>query len=285
MMVFSKHGVEPARNPLTLDCRRHLRVVYNESRTRLLDFPKANFPSFSDHPYIYFEINRSPSACGNAHAQSRASTATPHISRICLDKFRLRVADDVKNLVLQTNPTTSTIDDLIVKLSALISSASKSSKDPIYIPFSSRSTPWWTKELWVLRHKSRQAFKLWSVQRTESNRQAFKAHKATYQREIRTAKLSSWNKLCDSQPSSSDLFSALKTKSGKSANVSLPSSNSIDGSVSSNPTDILKKCAEHFFPSPTPSTQAHAQAEELAASPSKYLAGQNQFFPGIFHQF
>nr|CAH0106964.1 unnamed protein product [Daphnia galeata] len=121
-------------------------------------------------------------------------------------------------------------------------------------------------------HKSRQAFKLWSVQRTESNRQAFKAHKATYQREIRNAKLSSWNKLCDSQPSSSDLFSALKTKSGKSANVSLPSSISIDGSVSSNPTDILKKCAEHFFPSPTPSTQAHAQAEELAASFSQSSA-------------
>ena len=124
----------------------------------------------------------------------------------------------------------------------------------------------------MLRHKYRQAFKLWSVQRTESNRQAFKAHKATYQRKIRNAKLSSWNKLCDSQPSSSDLFSALKTKSGKSANVSLPSSISIDGSVSSNPTDILKKCAEHFFPSPTPSTQAHAQAEELAASFSQSSA-------------
>jgi hypothetical protein len=208
-------------------------------------------PSFSDHPYIYFEINRSPSsACGTAQAQSRASNATTHISRICLDKFRLKVADAVKNLLLQTNPTTSTIDDMIVKLSALISSAAKSSKDLTYIPVSSRSTPWWTKELWVLRHKSRQAFTLWSVQRTESNRQAFKAHKATYQREIRNAKLSSWNKLCDSQPSSSDLFSALKTKSGKSSNVSLPSSISFDGSVSSNPTDILKQCAEHFSPPP-----------------------------------
>ncbi|KZS05345.1 Uncharacterized protein APZ42_031493 [Daphnia magna] len=162
----------------------------------------------------------------------------------------LIVADAVRNLVVQTNPTTSTIDDMIVKLSALISSAAKSSKDPTYIPVSTRRTPWWTKELWVLRHKSRQAFILWSVQRTESNRQAFKAHKATYQREIRNAKLSSWNKLCDSQPSSSDLFSALKAKSGKSSNVSLPSSISFDGSISSNPTEILKKCAEHFSPPP-----------------------------------
>ncbi|KAI9559420.1 hypothetical protein GHT06_013408 [Daphnia sinensis] len=105
-------------------------------------------PSFSDHPYIYFEVFRPHSAQICAHSL----TTVPHILRISIQKFQYKVAKAVKYLEFQPTTSTSVIDNMV--------------------------------DLWMLRHKSREAYKLWSVQRSPANRQAFRVLKSAYQREI-----------------------------------------------------------------------------------------------------
>jgi 2-oxo-4-hydroxy-4-carboxy--5-ureidoimidazoline (OHCU) decarboxylase len=73
----------------------------------------------------------------------------------------------------------------------------------------------------------------WTVDRSASNRQSFSILKYSYQCEVRRAKQSSLKKLRDSHPNSSDLFLALKTASGKSSSISLPSTFTFDGTATS----------------------------------------------------
>ncbi|KZS07320.1 Uncharacterized protein APZ42_028989 [Daphnia magna] len=134
-------------------------------------------PSFSDHPYIYFVVFRSYSAQIFAHSL----TTVPHISRTCIPKFQSKVAKAVKHLEFQPTTSTSAIDKMVVELTTVISTAANSSKCPSQCTVSASSMLWWTKDLWTLRNKSRQAFKLWSVQRSHANRQAFRVLKSAYQ--------------------------------------------------------------------------------------------------------
>jgi hypothetical protein len=101
--------------------------------------------------------------------------------------------------------------------------------------------PWWSKELYGLRHKTRQAFKLWSVQHTEANKKPFKDLKASYQREVCKAKKSAWTLLCNPNTGSSDLFSALNAASGKLSSIGIQAVICIDGIEISEPSAILEK--------------------------------------------
>ena len=96
-------------------------------------------------------------------------------------------------------------------------------------------------------------FKCWSVQKSLTNRVLYNEQKAIYQRELRRAKRRSWEQVVAAEPDSKKMFSALRTLSGKSAAVPLPSELTIDGTITVNPPAMLKGCADHFFPAESPS--------------------------------
>jgi hypothetical protein len=118
-------------------------------------------------------------------------------------------------------------------------------------------------DLRVLRHKTRQAFKHWSANRSDENRVLFSSFKADYQRELRRAKRQSWNLLCKTNPNSNDLFSAIKELSGKAKDISLPDAIYVGGSPVTDANLILNHCAAHFFPTEPPSLSTHLAVESL----------------------
>jgi hypothetical protein len=216
----------------------------------------------SDHPYIYFEIDQR-STSSNPFNSVRTKVRTPHISRINVEQFRGKVSAAIELLLMQSCVTTQSIDSSIEELCVLISSAARSSRTSKLLEPGARNMPWWSKELCGLRHKTRQAFKLWSAQRTEVNKNSFKVLKASYQREIRKAKQGAWKLLCSSNPGSSDLFSALNAASGKLSCIGLPTVICIDGIEISEPLAILEKCAQHFFTEPPPSEDVHLPSNNI----------------------
>jgi hypothetical protein len=86
-----------------------------------------SIPSMSDHPYIYFEIDHRSNS-SNHFKSARAKARTPHISRINVKQFRGKVSAAIKQHAVQSCESTLIIDLSIVELSALISSATCSSK-------------------------------------------------------------------------------------------------------------------------------------------------------------
>ncbi len=60
------------------------------------------------------------------------------------------------------------------------------------------------------------------------------------------------------EPDSKKMFSALRTLSGKSAAIPLPSEMTIDGTITADPPAMLKGCAGHFFPAESPSLPMHS---------------------------
>nr|CAH0100446.1 unnamed protein product [Daphnia galeata] len=220
-----------------------------------------SIPSMSDHPYIYFEINQQATSSSPSNS-GRTKVRTHHISRINVDQFRGKVSAAIKLLSMQSCESTQSIDLSIEELCAIISSAACSSTHANCLSL-------------VL------AFKLWSAQRTEVNKNTFKVLKASYQREVRKAKQGAWKHLCNSNPGSSDLFSALNAASGKLSCISLPAVICIDGIEISEPLAILEKCAQHFFPEPPPSEDAHLPAEKLAESYSFSSHSPSFIFPPI----
>ncbi|EFX69741.1 hypothetical protein DAPPUDRAFT_113390 [Daphnia pulex] len=240
-----------------------------------------SIPSMSYHPYIYFEIDQR-STSSSPFNSVRTEVRTSHISRINVEQFRGKFSAAIKLLSVQSSETTQSIDLSIVELCALISSAACSSRTNKLFEPGARNMPWWSKELCSLRHKTRQAFQLWSAQRTEVNKNTFKVLKTSYQREVRKAKQCAWKLLCNYNPGSSDLFSALNAASGKLSCIGLPTVICIDGIEVSEPLAILEKCAQHFFPEPpTSKRDAHLPAEKLAESYSFSSHSPSFIFPPI----
>ena len=60
------------------------------------------------------------------------------------------------------------------------------------------------------------------------------------------------------EPDSKKMFSALRTLSGKSAAIPLPSELTIDGTITADPPAMLEGCADHFFPAESPSLPMHS---------------------------
>ena len=96
------------------------------------------------------------------------------------------------------------------------------------LSFSAKNLPWWSRELCALRTKTRKAFKVWSHDKSESNRASYKTAKSIYQRELRKAKNRTWT--CFRKTASkSDTFKALSSFTGKCNSISLPETIIING--------------------------------------------------------
>ncbi|KZS12011.1 Uncharacterized protein APZ42_023102 [Daphnia magna] len=236
------------------------------------------FPSLSDHPFIYYEIMRATSPC-SARLLKAPSPKLPHITKLDVLHLRSLVSMGLSHTPLPTlacskSEVDSSISGLVSLFFSLVRKAKK--KDD---PTPTRLMPWWNKELCPLRYKTRQAFKLWSVLKTRESRDRYSRCKANYQRELRRAKSHSWQQLCASKPSGSDLFLTLKLLAGKSNSIALPPSIRFNGESITDPSAVLNKCAIHFFPSEPPSLPVHSLVTEFITE--KLLVPSVSPFPPV----
>ena len=130
---------------------------------------------------------------------------------------------------------------------------------------SAKNMPWWSTELCALRTKARRAFKAWSQDKGELNRQSYRSCKSIYQRELRRAKNLTFDRLRKCA-SNNDTFAALSAFAGKNKTISLPESIIVNGVPVSDPATIVECCADHFFPGIRPSTAEHSKTEFLVDS-------------------
>lgn len=152
--------------------------------------------SFYDHPYIYFEVLRSvkhPPVIKPASASS-----FPDISRLNLSICKIKIAEGLKSshrIPPETNPTKDNIATLITGLSGVILVSARNSKLPRAetAQTSARKMPRWSQELNSLRHKTKQAFKLWALSKAVASRSTYVELKATYQRNLRREKRAAWD--------------------------------------------------------------------------------------------
>ncbi len=202
-----------------------------------------SFETFSDHPYIYFEI-----VC-----KSRVNAATvktvpklPAIAAIDEQAFRTHLKNKLKEVAPISLPLSNEIvTSSVQELCELIAEAATVSKKPRLLSVARGKMPWWSHALCALRTKTRHALKQWSNSKTIENRDAYVSCKSNYQRELRTAKKNSFQELSDK--SGKDLFKVLKNISGKCTTVPLPTEITADGCTLNQPVKILEACARHFF--------------------------------------
>ena len=204
-----------------------------------------SIPSFSDHPYIYFEILINPAQI--LPTCNPPVRRVPHLSKINVPLLNERITSQISALYLPSKPTIFDIEESITELSTLIADTARKSKGVRTLPRGKGSMPWRSKKLCALRTEARRSYKLWARHKTEENKSKYRVSKAEYQREMRRAKDQSWNDLNKAESSSKDMFAALNFLSGKAAGISLPPEILIDDMSVSNPMQILNQCSNHFF--------------------------------------
>ncbi|KAI9555015.1 hypothetical protein GHT06_020309 [Daphnia sinensis] len=190
-------------------------------------------PSMSDHLYIYFEISRILPHSSDRPFTTKSSPRVPHITCIDMEHFRETLVSSVQSLNLPPFPVKTDVELPTKNLTNCIVRAARRSTHRDYA-VSPCNMPWWSKEQCALRNRTRCAFKLWSREETHNNKQ-----------------------LCKTNLTGKELFSALKTLSGKTASVKLPTTLLINGVWISEPLPILESCAAHFFPKEKTSLPMH----------------------------
>ena len=124
--------------------------------------------------------------------------------------------------------------------------------------------PWWTKTLSALsalRTKTRQSYKSWSKQKSDESKAVCQVTKAEYQRELRKSRNISFGNMRTADLTGKNLFSTLRTLTGKSSKNLLPKEMQIANTKTSDPIQILGGRVKHFFPSVLPSLPVHFAVE------------------------
>ena len=137
------------------------------------------FPSLSDHPYIYFEVEFAGMAPPPANPS--AARKAPAINRINKTTFLARSLPNLESHIVSVPSPGSTELD-ILNLSDLLVSCATSAKVKSPIAVNSKNMPWWTTELCALRTKSRTAFKTWSRSESSADEILYRLSKSCYQR-------------------------------------------------------------------------------------------------------
>lgn len=219
-------------------------------------------PSLSDHPYIYFDLRLARASRGPP--PKGGTTRIPHISDIDLDVFKhnIRVSSSSFLPDMPTRPSPADIDYWIDALARLIASASIGSRKP-WRP-RGRNMPWWSRELCAMRTKARVRYRAWSAARGQPNEEELRTDhnksKSAYQRALRTAKRRAWLEFSASK-TGGEVYAALRRLSGGGPSNSLPDRLLVDGKTVTGPKEVIRACAEHFFPPCPPSGPAHKNVE------------------------
>jgi hypothetical protein len=217
------------------------------------------FASPSDHSFLYFEVESKTALYVHPLSQ-------PHFRPARLDKqlFHKFLGNQLSTLSgsLDLTSESSVILEIETLTSIIVKCARAARIRTAPLSFSAKNLPWWSRELCALRTKTRKAFKVWSHDKSESNRASYKTAKSIYQRNLRKAKNRTWS-CYRTTASNSDTFKALSSFTGKCKFISLPETIIINGELVSDPSVIVEHCTDHFFPSKRPSMAAHAETERL----------------------
>jgi hypothetical protein len=119
--------------------------------------------------------------------------------------------------------------------------------------------PWWSKELWALRHRLREAYKVKTAIPSPENSASFKSIKTTYQRELRKSKSRSWKEFC-SNNLNGNLFDELNKIAQPKVSHGLPQCLEVNGVTLNEPSSILNQFAMHFFPPDPPNSSKHTES-------------------------
>ena len=228
-------------------------LVGNMVKVANWHFP--DIPSLSDHPYIVFELARHGTRFGRP---PRLFNSLPPLQSIDKEKFKtLLRAAFASSQLLRTDAllTSAGIDEAVCTLVDLITKCARSSRLPLPPHSTLGRMPWWDENLARLRRETRKSRKKW-VNCAESEKvrfhEDFKLAKALYQRALRSAIEKEWVEFC-TRTSDGELLESLKRLSGNQATISFPHQLSINDNLISEPSEILKELAHHFFPQPSAS--------------------------------
>jgi hypothetical protein len=217
------------------------------------------FASPSDHSFLYFEVESKTALYVHPLSQ-------PHFRPARLDKqlFHKFLGNQLSTLSgsLDLTSESSVILEIETLTSIIVKCARAARIRTAPLSFSAKNLPWWSRELCALRTKTQKAFKVWSHDKSESNRASYKTAKSIYQRNLRKAKNRTWS-CYRTTASNSDTFKTLSSFTGKCKFISLPETIIINGELVSDPSVIVEHCTDHFFPSKRPSMAAHAETERL----------------------
>ena len=208
-------------------------------------------PSLSDHPYIYFSLVIN---VGKSASQTRKML--PRLETCSIDDFISSLESELCNLPaldpygpVQTDDIDIHISDLI----KLLSSCAISSKLPSHPSLAKGRMPWWSDELWALRHQLRRAYQAMVSFPSVENSESYSLHKANYQRRLRERKTESWKEFCTNN-FNGDLFGAIRRLADPAANQCPPPLIKINGAPVLDPNETLKAFSDSFFPKAVPNT-------------------------------
>ena len=163
----------------------------------ITDWIYPSIPSLSDHPIITFSV--SLTGHRDKHPNHHPSKLPPP-ARCNLELLKSTIPSMISQLPLPSSifsfAHTYELDQFLKLLVATIKKAierCKLSFDPSSVP---GKMPWWTKDLWGLRHKLRTAFKLYTKHSSEENLAVYKNLKSSYQKLIRKTKTEHWKAFC-----------------------------------------------------------------------------------------
>jgi hypothetical protein len=106
--------------------------------------------------------------------------------------------------------------------------------------------PWWSKELWALRHQLRQAYQPKCSFPSDEIIKSYSTLKSRYQQQIRQSKIQSWGNFCSSDLNS-DLFGSLKKITSASSNQCPPPLIKINGETFPDSDQMLAAFSSSFF--------------------------------------
>ena len=225
--------------------------------TDVMDWRFLDLPSLSDHPLIYF---RSCTAGGRGQLTNSTSAPTipprqkrihlPPAQSICVERYTTALND-----ALHTPPSLVNKEDIDHCVKSLETNIQSSARRFGYYSRErkelKKKMPWWTKDLWGLRNRLRNAYNracdgLKDGIRTPAVN-AYRTLKSEYQRELRRAELASFKSF--SADLSNDLSAALKAiKEESQPSITFPTKLMVQGTELTNPTEILTAFGHHFFP-------------------------------------
>ena len=111
--------------------------------------------------------------------------------------------NDLAQLFPTTKPSRATIDEFNASLLDRMRSCASQSKLPYYPSNVPGKMPWCSKALWELRNKMRCAYKRKTLANSSTNKAAYSALKAEYQKMIRLSKAENFKTMCST---TDDLF-------------------------------------------------------------------------------
>jgi len=99
--------------------------------------------------------------------------------------------------------------------------------------------PWWSQELWTLRKELWVTYRTHASNPTPENRRLYKICKTTYQRELRSKKMSSWKDFC-TRNLGGNLFDEIDKLANPRVSQDLPSTLVVNDVVYTEQSEILQ---------------------------------------------